>query len=75
MKKNCETWSEYLANRNATKNEKQFNVTFRRTKTGEFEIVGHQAFMEANQGRTSEWVRVDSRDLARALRNNGIIVK
>ena len=75
MKKQNETWSEYLANRNATKNEKQFNITFRRTKTGEFEIVGHQAFMEANQGPTSEWVRVDSRDLARALRNNGIIVK
>jgi len=75
MKKQNETWSEYLANRNATKNEKQFNITFRRTKTGEFEIVGHQAFMEANQGRTSEWVRVDSRDLARALRNNGVIVK
>jgi len=73
MKKQNESWAEYLNNKNVR--PKQFNVTFRRNKTGEFEIVGHQAFMEANQGRTSEWVRVDSRDLARALRNNGIIVK
>jgi hypothetical protein len=73
MKKQNESWAEYLQNKSVR--PKTFNVTFRRTKSGEFEIVGHQAFMEANQGRSSEWVRVDSRDLARALRNNGIIVK
>lgn len=75
MKKHNETWSEYLANRNATKNEKTFNVTFRRSADGEFEIVGQKARMEAFKGRGSKWVRVDARDLASALRKNGITAK
>jgi hypothetical protein len=75
MKSDNQSWSEYLANKNATKNEKTFNITFRRKTTGEFEVMGNQAFMEANKGRTSEWVRVTSRDIARALRNNGIVAK
>lgn len=75
MKKQTETWSEYLANRNATKNEKTFNVTFRRNTDGEFEIVGQKARMEAFKGRGSKWVRVDARDLACAIRKNGVIAK
>ena len=75
MKQQNETWSEYLQNCNATKNPKTFNVTFRRNSDGAFEIVGHNAFMEHNKGRSSEWIRVDARDLARTLRNSGIIVK
>ena len=75
MKKSYETWSEYLANRNATKNEKLFNLTLRRKQSGEFEVVGHAAFMENNKGRTAEWVNVNARDLTRAIHNNGIVVK
>lgn len=75
MKKENESWSEYLANRNATKNEKHFNVTFLRNRKGSFEIVGHSALMESKQGKTSQWVRVAPRDLARAIRSNGIISK
>lgn len=75
MKKEYETWSEYFANRNATKNPKTFNVTMRRNASGEFEILGHKALMEHKQGPSSEWVRVSPRELARAMRNNGVIAK
>lgn len=75
MKKQNESWSEYLDNRNATKNEKTFNVTFRRNNSGEFEIVGQKARMEAFKGRGSKWVRVDARDLAGAIRKGGICAK
>lgn len=75
MKKTNETWSEYLANRNATKNPKTFNVTFLRQPNGEFEIQGHSALMETKTGGSSEWVRVAPRDLARALKSNGITTK
>lgn len=75
MKKTYETWSQYLQNRNATKNPKTFNVTLQRNSNGEFEIVGHNAYMEAKTGGSSEWVKVDARDLARSIRNNGLIVK
>lgn len=75
MKKSFETWSEYLQNRNATKNPKTFNVALQRNSNGEYEIVGHNAFMEAKTGGSSEWVRVSARALARSIRNSGLIVK
>jgi hypothetical protein len=75
MKKTYETWSEYLANSNATKNEKTFNITLRRKKSGEFKVVGRGALMENNMGGKSEWVNVDARDLTSAIRNNGIFAK
>lgn len=75
MKKTYETWSEYLQNRNATKNPKTFNVALQRNSNGEYEIVGHNAFMKAKTGGSSEWVRVSARDLARSIRNSGLIVK
>ena len=75
MKSDNQSWGEYFANRNATKNEKTFNLTLRRKRNGEFEVVGRGAFMENNIGSKSEWVNVDARDLARALRNNGIVAK
>lgn len=75
MKKSFESWSQYLQNRQATKNPKTFAVTLKRNSNGEYEIVGHNAFMEAKTGGSSEWVKVDARDLARSIRNSGLIAK
>lgn len=73
MKKQNESWSEYLANPNVR--PKTFNLTVQRNERGEFEIVGRGAFMKNNMGGKAEWVGVDARDIARAIRNNGIIAK
>jgi len=73
MKKNCETWSEYLANPNVR--PKTFNLTVQRNQRGEFEVIGRGAFMKNNMGGKAEWVGVDARDIARAIRNNGITAK
>jgi hypothetical protein len=73
MKKSNETWSSYLANPNVR--PKTYNVTLRRNRNGEFEVVGGGAFMEHNTGGSVELVRVDARDLARAIRNNGVTSK
>jgi len=73
MKKDNESWSQYLNNKNVR--PKTFNVTLQRNRTGEFEVVGGGAFMEHNTGGSVELVRVDARDLARAIRNNGVVAK
>ena len=72
MKRSTQTWSEYLSNKNATKNPKTFNLTVQRNHHGEYELVGGGSFMKHNMGGKSEWVQVDVRDLARDIRNNGI---
>lgn len=73
MKRSTQTWSEYLANKNVR--PKTFNVALQRNSKGEYEIVGHNAFMKHDMGGKAEWVKVDARDLARSIRNSGLIVK
>jgi hypothetical protein len=73
MKKTTESWGEYLANKNVR--PKTFNLTVRRNRGGEFEILGFNAFMKNDMGGAAEWVRVDARDIARAIRNGGIVAK
>jgi hypothetical protein len=73
MKKSIETWSQYLQNKNVR--PKVYNITFVRNERGEFEVVGRQAYMQNNMGGKAEWVNVDARDIARAIRNSGIIAK
>ena len=73
MKSDNQSWSEYLANKQIR--PKTFNLTVRRNQRGEFEIVGRGAYMENNMGSKSEWVGVDARDIARAIRNGGITAK
>lgn len=73
MKKTNETWSQYLNNKNVR--PKTYNVTLQRNRSGEFEVVGGGAYMEHNTGGSVELVRVDARDLARAIRNSGVVAK
>ena len=73
MKQSTQTWSQYLNNKNVR--PKTYNVTLRRNRSGEFEVVGGGAYMEHNTGGSVELVRVDARDLARAIRNNGVVAK
>lgn len=73
MKKTNEKWSEYLQNKSVR--PKTFNLTIQRNQRGEFEVVGRGAFMKNNMGGKAEWVGVDARDIARAIRNNGISAK
>jgi len=72
MKQNTQNWSEYLSNKNATKNPKTFNVTLRRESNGEYVIVGHRALMQHNNGHNKEWVRVNSRDLVQSIAESGL---
>lgn len=73
MKQQNETWSEYLQNKRVR--PKTFNLTVHRNQSGEFEVVGRGAYMQNNLGGRSEWVAVDARDIARAIRNSGITAK
>ena len=73
MKKTNEKWSEYLQNKSVR--PKTFNLTIQHNQRGEFEVVGRGAFMKNNMGGKAEWVGVDARDIARAIRNNGISAK
>lgn len=73
MKKQNENWSEYLNNKNATKNPKTFNVTMRREPNGQYVVVGHRALMKHNDGFNSEWVRVNSRDLVQSITESGLV--
>jgi len=73
MKKQTETWTEYLSNKAVR--PKTFNVTLRRNNKGEFEIVPRQAQMLSITGSRQEWVPVNSRAIASAIKNNGLVAK
>ena len=73
MKKQNETWAQYLSNKNVR--PKTFNITVQRKTDGQFEVIGNQAFMLDNRGHSASWERVSSRDLARAIRNSGLASK
>ena len=70
MKKTNESWSQYLNNKSVR--PKTFNVTMRRNSRGEFIVVGGQSLMEAKDGYNSEWVKVNSRSLVKAINESGI---
>ena len=72
MKKSNETWSQYLSNKSVR--PKTFNVTMRRNRRGEFIVLGGQSLMEVNDGFNSEWIKVNSRSLVRAITDSGITV-
>lgn len=73
MKKQNETWNEYLANKNVR--PKTFNVTLRRERDGSYVVVGNRTLMENNDGYNREWVRVDSRDFVQSVTENGLFVR
>lgn len=60
----------YLKNRNATKNPKVFNMTLFRDSRGQFHTVGGETTMLDR--RTQQWVKVNTRDLAREINSLGI---
>jgi len=45
----------------------------RRNSRGEFIVVGGQSLMEAKDGYNSEWVKVNSRSLVKAITESGIV--
>lgn len=61
---------EYLQNRNATKNPKVFNVTLFRDSRGKFHTVSGESTMLDR--RSQQWVKVNTRDLAREINSLGI---
>jgi len=71
MKKQNESWSQYLNNKSVR--PKTFNLTLRRNRQGEFVVMGGQSLMEANDGYNTEWVKVNSRSLVKAITENGIV--
>jgi len=75
MKKQNESWYNYLKNTKATKNPKTFSLTFERDQYGNFHVAGHQARMLKKVGRQEKWVRVRARDLVKVLNESEIIAK
>jgi hypothetical protein len=73
MKKQNETWTEYLSNKAVR--PKTFNVTMRRNNNGEFEIVPREAQMLSITGARQEWVPVSARAIAKAIRDNGVVAR
>jgi hypothetical protein len=73
MKKKTETWNQYLNNKNIR--PKTFNLTVRRNRNGEFELLGGGAFMKNDMGGAHEWVQADVRDVVRSINQNGIFAK
>ena len=71
MKKKNESWSQYLNNKSVR--PKTFNLTIRRKSRGEFIVAGGQSLMEAKDGYNSEWVKVNSRSLVKAITESGIV--
>lgn len=71
MKKQYESWNEYLNNKSVR--PKTFNVTMRRNRKGEFVVVGGQSLMEVNDGYNTTNVKVNSRSLAKAITEFGIV--
>jgi len=62
--------SNWINNRNATKNPKVFNATFYRDETGELHMVGGQSLV-LNR-KTNVWEKVNTRAFARLVNNNGV---
>jgi len=71
MKKQNESWNQYLNNKSVR--PKTFNLTLRRNRQGEFVVVGGQSLMEANDGYNTEWVKVNTRSIVKAITENGIV--
>jgi hypothetical protein len=71
MKKTNESWSQYLNNKSVR--PKTFNITMRRNSRGEFIVAGGQSLMEVKDGYNSEWVKVNSRSLVKAIAESGIV--
>ena len=66
MKRN----KEWLANKNATKNPKLFNVNIFRDASGELHLVGGDT--EVYDKRIQEWVPVNTRAFGNMINSQGI---
>ena len=62
--------SNWINNRNATKNPKVFNATFYRDETGELHMVGGQSLV-LNR-KTDVWEKVNTRAFGRLVNKNGV---
>ena len=62
--------SNWMNNRNATKNPKVFNATMYRDETGELHMVGGQSLV-LNRN-TGKWEKVNTRALARLVNKQGV---
>tara|TARA_R100000664_G_C2745923_1_gene133700 strand:+ start:371 stop:580 length:210 start_codon:yes stop_codon:yes gene_type:complete len=62
--------SNWLKNRNATKNPKYFNATFYRDKEGNIMVVGNETTV-LNR-KTDKWERVSTRAFANLLNKQGV---
>lgn len=72
MKNPNEQWNSYLSNKNVR--PKTFSVTLERDSSGTFRVIGGGAqVLDVKNQYQSEWVGVDARDIAAALRNSNIV--
>ena len=62
--------SNWMNNRNATKNPKVFNATIYRDEVGQLHMVGGQSLVLNRQ--TDEWEKVSTRALGKALNDQGV---
>jgi hypothetical protein len=71
MKNKNQQWNEYLNNENVR--PKTFTVTLERDRSGNFTIIGNRTkVLDVVNQHEENWVRVDSRNFASALRNSNI---
>ena len=62
--------SNWMNNRNATKNPKVFNATIYRDECGQLHMVGGQSLV-LNR-KTDEWEKVSTRALGRLVNKQGL---
>ena len=62
--------SNWMNNRNATKNPKVFNTTIYRDEVGQLHMVGGQSLV-LNR-KTDKWEKVSTRALGQALNDQGV---
>jgi len=64
---------QWLRNPNQRKNNKIFTAKFVQRKDGSFHMIGGESkYLARKNGVASEWVNVDTRDLATEMRMRGI---
>jgi hypothetical protein len=63
----------WLRNPNQRKTEKEFSVRVRQNRDGSFTMLGNHSKVKMRKNQyISEWQHVDTRDLAREIRSNGV---
>ena len=61
-----------MKNPNQVKNPKVYNVTVYRDEAGKLHLIGDQTLVQARNGGTEKWKRVNTRAFGRLLNRQGV---